>query len=579
MPYIETYWDYEINKECFKVCGEKGYVHSTDTSLSRADESIDNSLMEYFVIAYDVNVLRDVGTGKIAIYDDGEPITVYSKTTSGGVVSYTAHDFWDWNDQKTVAETVYLQLSYEAEHKIQARYLANKNCLPSKSVIDTVQLETPALFGSTLEYTGDTSFNEGASPSLAFKFTSNNTSYQSDTKTVKVYLDDELISTEEVTLSSGIGTFSVTVDDLDAGQYGISAVFEGDTHNESCNCNELISVGYIITVTDYTGFPIGNDGSLTATVMDYLGNSVDDETVSWVDTNNNVIKSNSANEGVFTVDYSNITIPGYSRIKYGGSVSELIHITPVVVNDITVNPSQAWVAYGETIDVDIELDITDTYGNQLHADGLNVQFNDGVTTSTLSIPMGAHHDPNIIHTSIEGAGIGDRLLSASIIGRSFSCYIDDYWQMWHSGSYEYNQEYKIFSQTFQELSTQYKLKVATDGGTARIGLPTHSRDWELRFLIESVSSSQMYFRFGNQINGEFVGGSYLGTFKRSQVIRIVQSYEDGTVKLYINNSLKKVFTGQVGGNYAYFGIGSGTEGTYMAFDYLNFKLKNTVGSD
>ena len=38
MPYIETYWDYDIKKECFKVCGEKGYVHSTDTLLSRSEE-------------------------------------------------------------------------------------------------------------------------------------------------------------------------------------------------------------------------------------------------------------------------------------------------------------------------------------------------------------------------------------------------------------------------------------------------------------------------------------------------------------------------------------------------------------
>jgi len=580
MPYIETYWDYEINKECFKVCGEKGYVHSTDTSLSRADESIDNSLMEYFVIAYDVNVLRDVGTGKIAIYDDGEPITVYSKTTSGGVVSYTAYDFWDWNDQKTVPETIYLQLSYETEHKIQARYLANKNCLPSKSVIDTVQVETPALFSSLLEYTGDVSLDKGTSNTLSFKFTSGNTSYPSDTKTVNVYVDDELITEKEITLSSGVSTFNVTATGLLEGQHSVSAVFEGDTHNESCNCSEIISIGYLITIDEYTKFPIGNSGSITASVVDYLNNPITD----YVDLcygNTILLSSMSDEDGEVVFGYNSLNeIPPNLKVKCRGSSSEQVSVTSVIVNDIDVTfgnssvYSMAWTAIGHTLDVDIDLDVTDTNGNPVYADGLNVQFNDGVSTKTLTVPTGAQ---NKLHPTIEGTGAGKRIVQVQCGGHTIILQsVFDYYQAWKASNYEYNQECEIFSHTFEELSTQYKLKVASDGGTARIGFPTHSRDWEIYFSIVSVSAVQMYFRFGNNIDSEFVGTSYLSTFKRGQKIHLVKSSSEGTVKLYVDNSLKKTFTGAVDGKYAYFGIGSGTKGTYMAFDYFRLLLTDGV---
>lgn len=577
MPYIETYWDYDIKKECFKVCGEKGYVHSTDTLLSRSEEEIDNSLMDYFYIAYDVNVLRDRSSAKVVFYNNNEAVDVYSKDIIGGIPTYTPSQFLDWSEN-TDTQTVYLQLAYDVEHNVQAKYLANKECLPSKSIMDSFSIPTPPLFNSSIELLSDTLVFGETSFYLHFKFISNNTNYPSDTKRIAFVRDGELIRATNITLVEGEAEFNIYLSDLSAGLHTISVVFNGDEHNERTSYTAQFSVGYNISISDYTKYPFlrSSNGHLNATVLDYFGNPVSNAVNIHLKSEGSTILTRNASEGEVYFPYSSLnTIPNSLYVECGNSISDMVYITPINVNGLVIEPADAWTAKDKETNVSITADISDSEGNPIHAEGVEVYTN--FTDEPIPIPFDEDNTaPNVVETIFVGTGEGNRTLYASVGSMNAGLAFNDYIQYWINANTAYNKDYTIGNGTFQELSSRFTMKVPSNGGNTQIYFPYYEgRNYEVSMKVVSASARDINFRYGERYNsGDYDGNYYPTTFKANQTIRLVRN--DTHLTLYIGSGGYKQRVSLSDRGRLYIGISSNQKGNFLSFTNFKYFLQPAV---
>lgn len=245
MAQITTEWDYDLKEEVFKVTSDKGYVHKTFTTLSTTSTANNTSLMNYFVATLKVNVDQDIGDSYIVIYDNGEPIPF--------TISNVEYTQYDWTEN-TSAKTITIKLGYITEHKIEARYLGNQDGLPSKSVPIILQEDMPSLFKTTLTKTDTTTqYDENTTITIPLQFKSGKNAEETLDKPIKIYVDDILETTLNISLTSGTktatGTASLT--GIDGGKHKIKCEFEGDDYNESKSLAFNILVGYNIELYAY----------------------------------------------------------------------------------------------------------------------------------------------------------------------------------------------------------------------------------------------------------------------------------------------------------------------------------------
>ncbi len=267
---IETFWDYSLQKEVFRVSGSKGYTKTTSTDLKLGD--FDGTRIEYGIQTFYVQTVGNKGDSYIVFYANDQLISnlyVNGETVDKIPVS-------EGDGQITVSIPVF----YEIEYKIQAKFLANDDCLGSKSRIIELEKEIPTGLTATLSRNNDSTINytPNTSFSLPIKFESGQTLSGGQTKTVKVYDNDVLKDTLSITVpnNSTVGTASVSfANGLDEGLHTIMCVFEGDEHNFRSELSFDISVGYNI-VLDVPEYVI-NDGDVVieAHISDYLSNPVE----------------------------------------------------------------------------------------------------------------------------------------------------------------------------------------------------------------------------------------------------------------------------------------------------------------
>lgn len=233
MPYIETYYDYDIHRECFRVSDSASYVHTTDTILKLV--STTQSVINYFTATFSLDVIRNLGNGSVAIYDNGNLLQLVT-----------------FNENTAKITNLAINLNYNLEHNIEARYLGNDECLPSKSMIIPINIEIPEDFNTKLEFIDAPSDgvidNPSSSDTLTLLLTDND-DYPITSAEITVYVDDE----EPIILTTDFDGLCVleggTDFSIDFGVRKFKAVYETTDEHFGVETELELYLGYSATLT------------------------------------------------------------------------------------------------------------------------------------------------------------------------------------------------------------------------------------------------------------------------------------------------------------------------------------------
>lgn len=234
MPYIETYYDYEIKRECFRVSDSASYVHTTDTILKLV--STTQSVINYFTATFSLDVIRNLGNGSVAIYDNGNLLRLVT-----------------FNENTSRITNLTLNLNYNTVHNIEARYLGNEECLPSKSMVIPINMEIPETFNTHLTFIDVPSNgvidNPPSNQTVKLKLTDNNNQAISSA-TIKAYVDEETTPVTLTTNSSGVATLTGGTDwTADFGTHTFKAVYETTSSHFGVEAELELYLGYSATLT------------------------------------------------------------------------------------------------------------------------------------------------------------------------------------------------------------------------------------------------------------------------------------------------------------------------------------------
>lgn len=300
MVQLNTIYDKTLKEKIFILKGEEGYARSTDCILDEilhdGERRSDwDTHIEYMLLEFRVDVLRDIGASYVVLYDNDEVLGSYPFDTNSHHIDFKYED--QEHDNR-------LKFDYGVEHNLYAKYMGNKNCLKSKSKIYTFNEPLPRAYTSTLSFRDlNTNYDTGT---ISFDVVLNSEDGFVG-KTIKVYKDSSLFG-EYVTEDDG--SVNVEMEINVEGLHKISAVFEGDSTLSYSECSQDISVGYKIDITDYP-LSVLNTGDLTytATVKDYLDKPVSNLTVSTMASNMEIVGDEAITD---TNGSATLTIPNSS---------------------------------------------------------------------------------------------------------------------------------------------------------------------------------------------------------------------------------------------------------------------------
>ena len=232
MPYLETYYDYDIHRECFRVSDSASYVHTTDTILKLVDTEM--NVINYFTATFSLDVIRNLGDGQVAIYDNEDLIELVN-----------------FNENTSKITDLTLDLNYDVPHNIVARYLGNDECLSSKSMSISLSRSVPVGFDTTLEFLDlpeDGVISNPQSQSLTL-WLRDNEGLPIEGATLLIYInDDEPFSITTDSEGQGI-LYAVQHLPTTFGIHNLKARFDTTSHHFGSEIETTLYVGYQVTMT------------------------------------------------------------------------------------------------------------------------------------------------------------------------------------------------------------------------------------------------------------------------------------------------------------------------------------------
>ena len=558
MPYITTEYDYELQAEVYKISGDRGYAHTTDTSLVEVtDESSRvKTHITYFAADFTVDVTRDIAESKVVFYDNGEAIPF--------ILDSTEYEMLDWSINNS-ATTVTLHLGYGIEHNIYARYLGSKKALPSKSPILTIFEEMPALFTSTIERTDSVvQYDKNTTINLPISFTSGKTHDLQQIKEIKVYSDDVLVGSGDLTLDVGetvaTGTLQI-IGGLDSGLHTINLVFEGDEYNEETSTSFNISVGYQVLV-EHTPIMVLSDNTdfnnlatnLKTTVTDYFNAPVEN-VATFINVNGSNVHSmgNTDEDGIYT--YHNVSNMTYPTFKVSATVNSKNYLSEDVKLPIIRLMGGLWdienqITAEDNI-IDIGASVRGWYWEQnevFDTSGIPHLFRDK-TTNELFVEYSNEYG-NCYH-KFTGSNSGTHYMEV-ICGDKTSneFYIEDLTQYWQSDGMTLNKLYRVLAGNFTEQKSGYKLQAIAANQMAVLGIDDgddSEENWTIVFRVVSASTVLTKLAFGswstsggaNEINS--IGALTNITLKAKTKVKVKYSKVTKLITVYINDVEKATF--------------------------------------
>lgn len=257
MSKISTIYDKKVGK-CLIVRGSEAYAHTTDVLMEVGTITKDHT--DSFKATFILNVLRDVGSSQIAIYDNDELIKIV-----------------DWSDSSSAIEIGTngddIRFSYNVDHNIYAKYLGNKECLPSRSKTFVLNEEIPSnLF---------TSISFGESPTTSFLSTVTIpvtlVADNSSTQTLKYYIDGDTTNKQSISVTPNVAS-NIVISNLSNGLHTINVEFE-ETQTLAESYNEIrISKGATVNVSSPSILThYQSEFDLSFAVEDFFGNDITQE--------------------------------------------------------------------------------------------------------------------------------------------------------------------------------------------------------------------------------------------------------------------------------------------------------------
>ena len=274
MSKVTTTYDNTLKEKIFIIKGEEGYARSTDCILTElytnnGERRTDwNTSLDAMKLEFRIDVLRDVGASQVVLYDNDTTIGVYDFDTNAHSIDLK---------YESEEEDNRIELSYDMEHHLYAKYMGNKQCMKSQSQSYIIDEPMPDKFKCELVFTDEygedlTIFDYDTAPEIHLGIKLVAESHISG-NTIQIYDNDELI-VETTTDSEGAIAFALYKSPLvDNGLHKLKAKFGGSNYLESKSATVDISVGYQVTIEESPQYRVNNEPiDIVAKVESYLGN-------------------------------------------------------------------------------------------------------------------------------------------------------------------------------------------------------------------------------------------------------------------------------------------------------------------
>lgn len=312
MLNISTEYDKKVGK-VFVVRGEEGYAKTTDTTFDIITDNTSNNSIEGYKVGFKYNVLRDVGSSKIVLYDDDTALAEFDwdsddSETYVGVLS----------DHTTIDPSTCVYLTYGVEHNLFMRYKGNTNCMKSRSRTVKVYEPIPQEFKSSIEFSDITISNHTINLDLVLLVNNQETS-ATHNQSIEVFVDDVSYGLFKTGANSNHAI--ATLEDIEYGSHNITVnLMANESINDAINSTE-VSVGYSVEILKYPyPFITGTRNIVRVQVSDMLGEPVVGEEVVF-----GSYSADTDDEGIATLDVRSITSDTY-RAYCNGYSSDSIDV-------------------------------------------------------------------------------------------------------------------------------------------------------------------------------------------------------------------------------------------------------------
>lgn len=354
MAHISTAWDYDLKEEVFRLTGDKGYLHKTQISIKELSRKTGyDDLLAYCLVEFEVSVNQDVGNSYIVIYDNGKAIPF--------IISNTEYTQYTWTDS-TTKKTVKVKLGYDVQHNITAKYMGNKNGLPSVSVNVPIFEALPNKYKAELSSTlADLQFNT-STVEIPIKLTSLGEDGFLNTvdKEVNVYEHDRWKASAQLHAVQGDTEVegTITITGMDDGIHDLYFLFDGDDDNAYCEMYLKIKVGYKLEFTSYPSATVhcvsnlyDNWNVVKVRVSDWSGNPIAGETVNVTGVHSLSETTNSEGIATFVEDEVHNFVATYQNSSTAPKTIPCLH--PIKLEN-TISPQYMAEGNANTVSVKVE---------------------------------------------------------------------------------------------------------------------------------------------------------------------------------------------------------------------------------
>ena len=483
MANIITSYDKSLKEKVFIVRGEESYARTTDCMLTEILHNGErredwNTHLDYMLLEFRIDVVRDVGASEVVLYDNDVVLGVYPFDTNSHYIDLKFED--SEHDNR-------IMLNYDVEHNLYAKYMGNKQCLKSQSKTYSFYEAMPDAYNcslSLLESDEETplsiDYDTGDTVSLKVKIDAETEVGQEYVagNDIEIYVDGVKLEDDYTTGIGGI-TPSIEIEDLTDGEHTITARFNGTEYLAFSSTTMDISVGYVASIISYPSYLINNNPfDASVKVTDYLNNPQQGFTVTQISS------SVSATTNGNGMAYFNSIHDDDGELSFVSASPSLVNYNSNIVDitdyeNVTVSLSQSSTITANNRAVTLTGKVNGV------SEPVTVNLSNGGTLTT--------NNQGKFSVIYLGEGAGDVSLTASVYGSSASVTIEDVIQYWKAPSTLIDREYVLCRMGLTDVSNGYKLVPNTNPDAfPSIRFPKLSFDYTIEFDVvsmEKVSSS------------------------------------------------------------------------------------------
>ena len=319
--------DKEVGK-VFMIRGDEGYARTTDVVFGIITDDSSADSVQGYKVAFCYDVLRDVGSSTVILYDNDVVIKEFDWSSDNGM-QYVGTT----NDHTVIDPNTCLYLPYDEEHKLWMKYNGNTHSLYSKSKQSSVYCDLPLEFYTNIAFSDVELLGDDMSFNLTLTIHGQVTSATYG-KGIELYLDDEFITTVYTPNDSNV--VECELNGIEDGHHIITAIVVGDEEIYTATNTYEFDSGYDISIVSYPQPFINNLGGDIVVRALYNGEPFEDATVDF--------GSGSATtdeDGYATISLTTISGSGEYYATCYDKQSEPVYIT-VVNPSLTINNERTY---------------------------------------------------------------------------------------------------------------------------------------------------------------------------------------------------------------------------------------------